>query len=500
MTRTRMDVSNLVGSEGDWPQVLVAYERAVGLLRQLDPPTGKPSNPLGWRFLAAMHGLADANRLPDTTNPLWSNCQHGSWFFLPWHRMYLYAFEAIVQHVLEDDTWSLPYWYSVNPDDATSFVLPPAFRDTSRPGNNLFTQRRSLLANGGQTLPDLGSTVVAALDAQDFTSTDGLTSFGSGERSSPSFNGDEVGLLEDTPHGGVHVLVGNDYDARGNLLRSGWMGSFYTAALDPIFWLHHANMDRLWQMWLDTDPAHLNPTGDPAWADTSFSFPAPDGGLSTWRIGDVLDTVALGYEYESTAAPSGVTPAPALAAAGGQGAPEARRSAMSQRRQPKVLGAAADVPLGSEEPVDLEIEEAARPSLLGAEAAGPTAGRMYLRIEGLKGATAAPVYDVYVNVPADESPADHPELRAGSVSTFGMLEASQVSDLHGGGGKTVTLDITSVRDALVEQGRWQPDRLQVSFRPVAPAAPQDASAAAELQAAQASPPDVHASRIALVAG
>jgi tyrosinase len=29
----------------------------------------------------------------DTSDPLWSNCQHGSWFFLAWHRMYLRAFD-----------------------------------------------------------------------------------------------------------------------------------------------------------------------------------------------------------------------------------------------------------------------------------------------------------------------------------------------------------------------------------------------------------------------
>ena len=30
----------------------------------------------------------------------------------------------------------------------------------------------------------------------------------------------------------------------------GWMSAFATAAQDPIFWLHHANIDRLWEAWL----------------------------------------------------------------------------------------------------------------------------------------------------------------------------------------------------------------------------------------------------------
>jgi tyrosinase len=82
----------------------------------------------------------------------------------------------------------------------------------------------------------------------------------------------------------------------------------YTAALDPIFWLHHANVDRLWQMWLDLDPAHRNLTDDQAWLDTEFSFPRVGGGLETWKVGDVLDTASLGCNYESTAAPSAVIP------------------------------------------------------------------------------------------------------------------------------------------------------------------------------------------------
>ena len=159
MTRTRHDVWRRTQAEGDWPGVLKAYEHAVGLLRELDPPSGHPTNPMSWSYLAALHGrLRDDGRV-DRSNPAWNNCQHGSWFFLPWHRMYLLAFEAIVQHVLKDEHWSLPYWYSLDPDDPTTSVLPPAFRDT-KAGNNLYTKHRSQLANGGHQLPPIADTVV----------------------------------------------------------------------------------------------------------------------------------------------------------------------------------------------------------------------------------------------------------------------------------------------------------------------------------------------------
>ena len=52
------------------------------------------------------------------------------------------------------------------------------------------------------------------------------------------------------------------------------MGAFETAGLDPLFWLHHANIDRLWEVWLNqvinfsigTDPSWGAPSG------TEFEF------------------------------------------------------------------------------------------------------------------------------------------------------------------------------------------------------------------------------------
>src|SRR4029079_15889074 len=44
--------------------------------------------------------------------------------------------------------------------------------------------------------------------------------------------------MDMTPHGAVHVRTGGE------------MRSIGTSARDPIFWLHHANVDRLWNRWL----------------------------------------------------------------------------------------------------------------------------------------------------------------------------------------------------------------------------------------------------------
>ena len=444
MARTRMDVWNRTRDEGDWPAVLEGYETAVGKMRALDQAGGPPSEPLGWRFQAAIHGLRGQFGA-DTSNPFWSNCQHGSWYFLPWHRMYLAAFELIIQHNLEDEEWSLPYWYSIDPDDADKSALPPAFLDQSRPGNNLQTGERSQIAQSGAPfygdipVDFLNTSLLDALRSDLFTTPDGVSTFGGGERSDLNFSGDEAGLLEDVPHGLVHSLVGNDYDGN-TVVNPGWMGSFYTAGLDPIFWLHHANLDRLWQVWLELDDSHRNPTDDGAFLDTEFAFPHPTKGTVRWKIGDALDTGFFGYDYESVAPPTALAPPPPPF-------PEEDRDlssedAMAERGPrderglpPRVLGAASDVSLVSAERVPVELSPA-RARRDAPEDAGRAArdDRAYLRVEGITGADAAPLYSVYVNVPEGEDPADHPDLRAGSVSTFGLEESSRTDDSHDGGG------------------------------------------------------------------
>jgi len=492
-----MDVWTRTRAEGDWPAVLKDYEVAVGRMRDLDTPGGKPGSPLGWRFQAAIHGLRSQFGGPDTSNEFWSNCQHGSWYFLPWHRMYLAAFELIVQDFLEDEDWSLPYWYSIDPDDPGKSSLPPAFLDMTLADNNLQTDERSEIARSGGPFygsidPDLlSSLLIDALNADTFSTPTGTATFGGGERSDLNFSGDEAGLLEDVPHGLVHSLVGNDYD--GNVVvNPGWMGSFYTAGLDPIFWLHHANLDRLWQVWLTLDDSHTNPTGDSAFFDTQFTFPHPEEGTITWRIGDVLDPEFLGYEYESLAPPSALAPEPQ----------DRERSITTEGAMPpegsmppRVLGAASDVSLGSAEPVPVEMTPLASS---GSQDYATGSRRAYLRVEGITGTTAAPLYSVYVNVPEGDDPAAHPELRAGSVSTFGLEESSRTDDAHDGGGLTATFDITALRDRLGAAGRWDDGHMDVSFSAHSPAPPVDEAERRERDL-QGDASDVRARRVAVLA-
>lgn len=78
------------------------------------------------------------------------------------------------------------------------------------------------------------------------------------------------------------------------------MGFLGSAARDPAFYSHHANVDRMWHLW-NTKLGGAN-FDDPEWLETSFLFyDFDDKGkkqLVRIRVKDVLDTRNLGYTYE----------------------------------------------------------------------------------------------------------------------------------------------------------------------------------------------------------
>ena len=124
------------------------YRQAVEVMRgrALDDPTS-------WWWIGAIHGRPQPPQFPAPPSgaaDFWDQCQHQTWFFLPWHRGYLAAFEATVAKAVADlggpADWALPYWnYSesqINNPEARN--LPPAFRSQTLPGggdNALFAPR-----------------------------------------------------------------------------------------------------------------------------------------------------------------------------------------------------------------------------------------------------------------------------------------------------------------------------------------------------------------------
>jgi tyrosinase len=274
--------------------------------------------------------------------------------------------------------------------------------------------------------------------------------------------GQLMGKLEVVPHGMVHMRV-------GGVSPVGWMSRFETAGRDPIFWLHHANLDRLWESWLALPGGRANPP-DNAWASQEFAL---GGGpwVTRLTVAEMLDTstAPLNYRYdqlqaEPTPAAAGVERVPREEAALGEGAP------------PEMVGASiAPVPLGHRESsAEIEIQTPAGPLASAWEEARPR--RVYLKLESVVGSRlAAGSYDVYLDLPNETVAAsDRAEKKVGAVPLFGVVEASGSDDEHPGSGLSFTLDVTEAATDLLRSSGGGLDRLRVTFAPTGEKAGEDA--------------------------
>ncbi len=383
--------------------------------------------------------------------------------------MYLHFFEQIVLAEVVNlggsADWALPYWnYSF---DEASRLLPEAFRNTTLPDgspNFLYVARRDPRCNQGTQFADdqdveLRSALVRTLGN---FSVERSPHFG-GVASGFSHNGTGLGMLEITPHGTMHVAVGGVFVEPDGQRSRGWMGAFNTAPLDPIFWLHHANLDRLWQVWLDRDSRNQNPI-DLQWLNNvKFSFHDATGQKVERRCLDVVDTNALDYTYDDVSDPF---PAPAPGMPLPLEAIDAEE-AMSDGIPPELVGASeTNINVGNS-PARVRVPMPAHDAALAhLEAMGASEPRILLQLENLTCDGPANSYDVYVNVPDAEDPTRHRERFAGRLDLFGIAEASRATDQHPGSGLTYTLDISGIYHDLSTEQDWDPENLDVSLVPV----------------------------------
>ncbi|KAK4433550.1 Aureusidin synthase [Sesamum alatum] len=99
------------------------------------------------------------------------------------------------------------------------------------------------------------------------------------------------GSIEIAPHNTVHSWTG---DPKQPFIEN--MGTFYTAARDPIFHAHHANIDRLWNIWVNNLGGKL--FSDPNWLDSSFVFYNKEAKPVTVKVNDCLDSTRFAYVYK----------------------------------------------------------------------------------------------------------------------------------------------------------------------------------------------------------
>lgn len=454
--RVREDAWTL-SNANTWHPTLLWYARAVRSLQ-----TRGSTDPRAWLHLANTHGTDDP-RAGWPSGARWDSCEHETWHFLSWHRAYLHHFERIVRDEIGrlggPADWALPFWdYSDGRPDVRR--LPPAFRATTLPDgtpNPLRVERRAAGMNGGGELSQ-EAVDLSALNLIEFTAADG----GFGGRPGPvgSHRGGNPGRLELTPHGDVHVGVG------GAVQPVGLMSRFETAAQDPIFWLHHANIDRLWEAWLRVRPTNRNPA-DTAWRNATFTF-GTGSTTTTIRAAEMVDPRQgpLGYRYSDMP----IVPTPEVL---GERPDEVPEFVGEEPRPPELVGATEqEVALGSG-PTTATVPITSARGPLAREFEGdqlPPTTRVYLKLENVTATRLqASSVVVYLNIPPGSRPSDHPDRRVGNMPVFGVVEASQRTDRHSGSGISATYEITKVVRALTAAGSWDPTKIQVTFVPIADA-------------------------------
>lgn len=267
-TVTRRSVRGMTMRDPD----LAAMARAVQRMKALPQ-----SDPRNWIRFADLHR---------------SFCPHGNWYFLPWHRAYILSFERIVRELSGKGDFALPYW-----NWTADRQFPAAFSAGDRNSNPLFHPRPGVARGlrltddmvGGQVM----SRIMASPDFEAFASTRPR-----GQDSTAASWQRRLGSkteLEFNPHDGIHQAIG------GN------MAVVDLSSRDPIFFLHHCNVDRLWSTWNARGNANSN---EALWRDFSFNrnFLRPDGSPWNVAVGQLNNPAALGYRYDDSNGPFAADP------------------------------------------------------------------------------------------------------------------------------------------------------------------------------------------------
>lgn len=250
---------------------LKAMEMAFWKMKQMGC-----ADPRSWYYQGAIHQVPQnlktnpdcpdfviKNNQPPVLKTAWSNCTHASSHspqrpasdlnFLLWHRLYTARLEAVVRQLSGKTDFTIPYFDYQN---IQALSLPPLLRNSMVPAqpvsltntavipahqSALYTPARRQNMNAGQTIDVLeAATLNRAITALDNNSL--FMTFSN--------------AINQSPHGEMHDYLGGDGQGIDNPIlqtsgkdSSGLMANVSSAGFDPVFWLHHAAIDRLWAKW-----------------------------------------------------------------------------------------------------------------------------------------------------------------------------------------------------------------------------------------------------------
>ncbi|ESZ89927.1 hypothetical protein SBOR_9689 [Sclerotinia borealis F-4128] len=337
--RDILDLQNDVPTWSIYIQALTAFQRVP------------EDDQLSWFQIAGIHGrpyYSWGNVSWNPAAPQIGYCTHDGVLFPTWHRPYLALYEhTLAIHVqtiaatYNDDAYTaaaanfrIPYW-----DWAAAPILPPVISDATvqinttsgiqNVANPLLLYKFQQFPLKETWFPTTGTSRADEDLAQDPTTLrfPNAAIRGTSQPENANDNLGSEGLMNmifsvfskstvynnmatqvspgpslENPHGAVHDAVGGSH---------GHMSQLSYAGFDPVFWLHHANVDRLFAMWQAVHPdAWMLPESDqigtftiaPGATDTSTSPLTPfyqADGETPWTSDAARYTSTFGYSYAS---------------------------------------------------------------------------------------------------------------------------------------------------------------------------------------------------------
>ena len=272
----------------------------------------------------------------------WAGAAHNSPTFLPWHRQFLQLFEEMLQRMSGNPHLSLPYWDWTDPASTAAVFADDFMGGEGDPSQDWavttgpfrkgqwkitiqdpksllkdFTAPKPHLVRHFGALPPGPVRLPTAADVSETLNGHRFdhSPYNGQSPLDKSFRNRLEGWREAKPatcdsgwivqfqtegspyvmHNAVHIYVGGVWEVEDKMSQ-GTMTAIYTSPNDPVFFIHHANVDRIWAAWELKGGSHYKPRdGAPyGWNATDTMWPWFDRTINSW-----FGTERNGYRYAS---------------------------------------------------------------------------------------------------------------------------------------------------------------------------------------------------------
>ncbi|KAJ3140847.1 hypothetical protein HK101_003459, partial [Irineochytrium annulatum] len=254
----------------EWRDMTPAQQQAfINALNKVRSGGSTMKTPSAYHDLVQIH-TNDASKIHSAVrNPRWqpiiTHAYRNQPLFFPWHRKMLSRLEDLLRSY--DPTVTLPYWdWSIDgpfplQNPAAKYHITQIFSSSALAFGTAGTSKTPCVVDG---FPAKYKDLSGACLTRGYTKNMQVPDYATVAMAvnQPDFR--NLWETMESLHNGVHVALGGT---------AGDMSFVPLSSNDPLFYLHHANIDRIWDLWQQTFPA------------SAYSYPSNINALMpTWNI------------------------------------------------------------------------------------------------------------------------------------------------------------------------------------------------------------------------